>query len=834
MKRKLLFASSTLVLVLFFLTSHSLSQMFGTDPLERKSNYDVQHITINIKLDLESKILFGEVTTEIKPTEEELVSFKVDAVGMNIKSVKGWYHNHTDDPKLAEQFEDLKFDYNKIEITVYPKGKLKKGFSYKYKVEYETTDPEKGLYFISPTSTFPDKPYQVWTQGEGEDNRYWFPCYDYPNDFATTEIFVTVDKKYQTLSNGINKSKIENPDGSATWHWSQDLPHVSYLVMLAVGNWDIIEDSWDGIPIYSFVPLGKKEWGQRSYRNTTDILKFFSEDIGFRYPWGKFSQVAVQDFIYGGMENTGAVVLFEGSCYDEKTEPDYTARNLVAHELAHQWWGDVVTCSNWSEMWLNESFATYYQCLYTEHHLGKDEFDYNIYRNGNDAIKADSTTARKPIYMASGLSVNTYDKGSVVLNMLRYQLGNERFRKAMNLYIEQNKYQPVVTDDLIKAVNEATFNPMLDYNKEWSWFFDEWIYSAGQPEYKVSYNYDEASKRLKIISEQVQRMDSSSLFRTPVPVEIITAGTTESVFAIPGPAGDPSSVYVELDSKPVCVIFNKGNEVLCKLYFSKPKSDWLYQLKNSQNAIDRITALNGLKDFVNDDDVIEAISAAMRKDNFWGVRTEAVKIISGSKNSCVTEVFMKYMIDEPDPRVRRSYLLSLKEVLNNHPDEKENTAVIQFFLTNLISNETSYYAAADAVTALSEILAPDKIYDAVIPYIEMDSHADIIRRSVLTALDRSKDPRSKDVFTKYGKIGSTARVRNIAITGLGEYLNTQEVIEFLNSILNGSPRSTQGVVLRLLQKAKDSSSLPYLQELYENSNDDKFKSRVQVVINSLK
>jgi len=807
--------------------------MFGQEPTERIRTYDVQHIKLEISVDPEAKTVSGLVYTSIVPIENGFSEFEVDAAGMTIESVwldpKGSmtisYDGNT--KRKGYYYTDLKFTYDKKKVKV----TLDKAYSEKdtlnYVIAYMTTDPEKGLYFIAPTETFPNKRYEVWSQGEGEDNRYWFPCYDYPNDMATTEMYVTVSSRYQTISNGVLKNKFDKLNYT-TWHWSNDKPHVSYLVMLGIGNWDTISTSWDGIPVISYVPPGRKSWGENSYRQTADIMKFFSEYIGFRYPWGEFRQVAVQDFIYGGMENTGAVVLFEGSVYDEKTEPDYSATGLVAHELAHQWWGDVVTCKNWNEMWLNESFATYFQCLYKEHQLGKDEFDYNIYNNGINAIKADSTS-RKPIYIRDGLTTNTYDKGSVVLNMLRNMIGDDKFRKTMNLYITKNQFKPVVTKDLVDALHTAIDDPLLDQMPaNLSWFFEEWIYKAGQPEFKADYTYNEDTKELTLNAVQVQNTDSSSVFKTPVPVEIVTEGGKQNLWM--ETSAEIKTYVLKLDSKPLNVNFNKGNKVLCKLYFSKPKADWLYQLNNSTDAIDRLTALNGLKDFINDDDVIEALRTTIRNDTFWGVRNEAVKVIANSRNKSVTEIFMKYMIDESDSRVRRTYLLNIKNILNYHPEEKENIAVLQHFLTNLIAGETSYYAAADAVTALSDILDKDKIYDAVIPYLEMDSHVDIIRRNVLTALARSKDPRAKDVFLKYGKIGSTARVRNIAITGLGDYLNDPLVIEFLNNSLKGSPRSTQGAILSLLLRAKNPSSLPFLNDIANSSNDQRFIERVNRVI----
>ena len=833
---KQIYFSLHILLFISLLNFNLYSQPFGQEPTERKSNFDVQHIKLDISVDPENKFVTGKTYIKLVPAEINFSQFELDAVGMNINNVeldpKGpmiiSYSGKT--KRTGYYLKTLKYDYNKTKLKIYLDSSYTLSDTLNLIIHYNTTDPEKGLYFVSPTAEFPNKRYEVWSQGEGEDNRYWFPCYDYPNDKATTEIIVTADKKYQTISNGVIIKKEEFPEVTK-WHWVNDQPHSAYLVMLGIGTWDTISTSWDGIPIISYVPPGMKQAGENAYRQTADIVKFFSEYTGFRYPWHEFRQVAVQDFIYGGMENTGAVVLFEGSVHDASTEPDYSATGLVAHELAHQWWGDVTTCKNWNEIWLNESFATYFQCLYKEHELGKDEFDYNIYNNGINALNADSTQ-RIPIYTRSGPGANTYDKGSVVLNMLRNLIGDEKFRKTMNIYITDNAFKPVVTKDLLDALHKAVDDPMLDQKpSNYSWFFEEWIYSAGQPEIKADYSFDEKTNELTINAVQVQRLDTSSVFRTHFPVEIITSKGIQNIFM--QTSTEPSSFKIKLTEKPLNVNFNKGNKVLCKLYFTKPKSDWLYQLKYSPDAIDRITALNGLKDYLNDDSVIDFIKQDLRRDSFWGVRYEAVKILAGSMNPKVVETYMKYMIDEPDPRVRRAYLLNLNKVLNNHPEEKKNTDVIQYFLTNLIKYEPSKYAAADAINALGQILEKGKIYDAVIPFIDMDSHVDIVRRNILSALERSGDPRAKEVFLKYAVYGSTARVRNIAINAFENYLNDPEVIELLNNKVLDNTRSTQNTILRLIEKAKNPSSKPFLEKLYNNSNDDRFKERVNTVIKLL-
>lgn len=818
------------LLLLSLLNATIFAQMFGQEPTERQSTYNVQHILISVKLDLEAKTVNGWTQTVITPEDNNFNSFEVDAVGMDVTGVLLVNAKKTDINNSA--FTELKYEYDKRKIKVDLEKNYKKGDTIIYAVTYNVTDPEKGLYFIAPSAAFPNKPYEVWSQGEGEDNRYWFPCYDYPNDKATTEMYITAAGKFQTLSNGVLESRKDNTDGTSTWHWVNTLPHSSYLVMLAVGNWDVVEENWEGIPISSYVPVGQKEWGERSYRQTKDIVKFFSESIGYKYPWGKFSQVAVQDFIYGGMENTGAVVLFDGSVYDEKTEPDYNATSLVAHELAHQWWGDVLTCKNWNEIWLNESFATYFQCLYFEHLYGKDDFDYNIFKNGNESVKADSTNSRKPIYIREGLTTNTYDKGSVVLNMLRYIVGDEKFWKTMNIYITKHQFTSVVTKDLVDALH-AAINPtvMRGIPANLNWFFEEWIYKAGQPELKVSYDYDENTKEISITAQQVQRMDSSSVFKTPFPFQIITAGGKQDITMETGI--EPKTYKIKLDSKPLCVIFNKGNKVLSKIYFSKPKADWLYQLTNSEDAIDRITAIRGLKDFINEDDVINEITRVMKFDKFWGARYEAAQMLSNSTNPLAQDSYIKNLIDEPDSRVRRSYITGLGNMYEKNPELKESKAVLEFFLTNLIANETSEYAVADGITALAKIVDRDKIYNVVAPYAERESHVEVIRRNVMSALEFSKDPSALDILLKYAEVGSTSRLRNAAIRALENYLDNQAVIDFLNKKLLEKNRSTQNTILGLLEKAKNPTSKEYIEQLLASTNDDGFKKKISETLEKM-
>ncbi len=822
----------SILFTLFHFVFLSPARMFGQEPLERERTYDVEHIKIEVKLDLQKKTLDGTVTTLIRPLADRLSSFKVDAVGMNIKSVKEWYHVHTDNPDIAEQFAAIKFEYDNKELTIIPSHSIAKNYPYKYQVEYSVTDPEKGMYFISPDSLFPHKPFQIWTQGEGEDNRYWLPCYDYPNDKAETETYITIDSKYTSISNGSLIETGDNPDGTKTWHWKLNHPHSSYLIMIAAGEFDIIEDSWNDIPVYNYVPVGKKEEAVKSFDLTPDMLKFFSEYIGYAYPWKRYSQVVVKDFIYGGMENTSVTVLTEASIYDDRTPPDYTAVGLVAHELVHQWWGDVVTCRNWSEIWLNESFATYFEALYRGYAFGKDEFDYEIYRNGQNAIDAD-TVKRRPIYTRRGLTVNTYDKGSVVLDMLRYLMGDDDFRKAMNIYITRNEFGSVVTGDLMTALSEVYNDPLMDrVPRDFSWFFDEWIYKAGQPEYSASYVYDEPGNKVLFKVRQIQKPDSiTSIFRIQIPVQVITEKSKLDYTLVCDTA--LKTYTFSLDSKLKSVIFNKGNKVLCKLYFSKPKEDWLYQLSNCEDAIERVTALTGLRDFVNDEFAAGQIAEILKHDKFWGVRYEAAQVLSLSKSADVPSVLMECYRNEADSRVRRSILLALGKLKKNCGQCIDSKTLTDFILSS-VNSEQSYYAIGDGISSLTYFVPKEELYGLVIPYVHMESANEIIRRSVIAALDSSNDPRAIDILIENSLRGKYPRQRVAAVNALEDFVIEQKVVDALNGLMFAKNRWVKLNALSALEKAGSKSSIPYLEKLLSMTNDESVKNAVNKVLENIK
>jgi aminopeptidase N len=779
---------------------------------ERIKTYQVLHIKIEVKLDLIKKTVEGVTTTTIVPLKNNFKSFEVDAAGMEIKKIGLIKHSNS-------KFTVLEYDYNKKEINVHLKHSYGLKDTLIYTVSYSTHDPESGMYFISPDSLFPDKPCQVWTQGEGEENHYWFPCYDFPNNKATTETIITIDSNYITLSNGQLLSVKTNSDGTKTWDWAEDIPYSSYLVMLAAGKLDVIEDKYDNVPVYSYVPEGEKDIAFKSFDKTADMVRYFTDITGFSYPWGRYSQIVVKDFIYGGMENVSATVLTDASIYDDKAAPDYSAYGLVAHELSHQWWGDVVTCKNWNEIWLNESFATYFADLYDGYLYGKDEFDYDIFKAGEAAVKADSLT-RRPIYTNEPLTVNSYDKGSVVW-------------KALNVYITDHQFDNVVTQDLIDAFYKVSVMDPTEDRKpiDMKWFFDEWIYKAGQPEYSAAYDYNKDSNIVHLTFNQQQKVDSStSIFHETVPLEIVTEKSKLEYGIVSDTI--PKTYNFTIDAPLLSVIFNKGNKILCKLHFSKPKEDWIYQLENSEDAIDRINAVKGMKNYIDDTEVIERLTKAVTADKYWGVRSEAATMLGFSTIKEVPNSLMQNYAFEKDARVRRSILLALGEMKQKNPGIAD-TKTLQDFVMNAINSDSNYYVISDGIEAVSRIAEKDKIYELVSPFAERSSHAEIIRRMVMSALIKSKDERAKEIFMKYAVIGAYPRLRVAAVKGMGDYLKDKNVIDCLNSLLTTKNRWVLYGVISELEKAGSPSSKPYIEELMKKTNDDDLKNALEKALKSI-
>ena len=454
--------------------------------------FNIKHIKLDLDIDLEREYIICKEYITIQSIAEKLGIITLDAAELNIKSVKGKgvLDFNTIDDKLNICIEPISNE----EITL--------------EINYDAK-PRRGLYFIKGK----DKDIQVWTQGEATDSKYWFVCVDHPNMRFTSEIIVRVPKEFMAISNGRLIESFEK-DNKNVYHWLEEHSHPAYLTSLVIGSFNKVDDTYNGIQLSYYIPKDRAiDEAMLSFINTKDMIEFFEEYTGIKYPYEKYSQVVVKDFIYGGMENINATTLTIDTLHDRKAHLDFTSDHLVSHELAHQWFGDLVTCRDWQHLWLNEAFATYFDALYWKKSRGNDEFDYYMLQLAEEYFEECRKRYRRAIvtnvYKTPDdlFDRHTYEKGACILHMLRMLIGEKNFKKAINLYLTRYKFSNAETDDFRKCIEELGFGVEQ--------FFEQWLRRAGHPELKVEINNIGNVPNIKITQMQEE------LFTFPLDIRVV-------------------------------------------------------------------------------------------------------------------------------------------------------------------------------------------------------------------------------------------------------------------------------------------------------------------------
>jgi aminopeptidase N len=675
----------------------------------RNRDYDVLHYKIEVSFDEAQRKVMGTVSTTLVPFTPGLTHVIFDAEEMTIDSVslaRGKTLTFTTGPKTLDILLDRMYSYRDT-ITV---------------VTHYWCTPRRGLFFIQPDSAYPHVPWQIWTQGEDMDNHFWFPCYDFPNDRATTEVLATVRSSYTALSNGKLLGVTEDrKKGTKTFHWKESKPHVAYLVMLAIGEYAVLKDTVGKLPLEYYVYPEQVDDARICFRPTPDVMTFFSRVTGVPFPWEKYAQVLIHDFTVGGMENTSACSLLDhATVYDARQRVDHSSSSLIAHELAHQWWGDLVTCKDWRHLWLNESFASYFDLLYHEYSLGRDEFDYSTYEAQQAGINNDKTLGRKPIVSVGSYGANLYPRGASVLHMLRYLLGDSLYFRSLHHYLIKHQYGVVETNDLKVAIEESTGQNLY-------WFFDQWVYKAGYPIFAVSSTWVDSTKQVRLHVEQTQRLDSLTVvFRTPVDIEITTAAqravhrveilTRDTVFVFPAA------------EKPRMVLFDEGNWLLKETRFDKSDEEWLTQLREARNPINRLLAAKHLGLAASGQKFVPALIDRIQHDPFWAVRRESITMLglsSSSTDSSWTGARAALIGAARDskPAVRAAAVALLTDSADAGIRETLRAAL----------NDSTYTVVAQALRALAKA-DPRGSIGIFGAHLGMPSHQDIISTTALDAL----------------------------------------------------------------------------------------------------
>ncbi len=547
MKFRKLFFIFTVFLFLF-----NFSQTFAQD-FNRQRTYDVQHYKIQIKFDREKKIVFGDTTISLKPLKENFKTLELDAAELKFDSVR-----------LENENNELKYKLDRDKIIIelgksfQPNDLITLRFQYSCK-------SKKGIYFVPEKKDGKKIVHseQIWTQGEPDEARYWFPSYDFPDDKATSELLITARSDEKVISNGELVEKKENGDGTAVYHYKMPIPYSTYLTSFVVGKYSKTSDFYKNIPLGIFIYPGEETVIPLAFSDTKEMFRIFENVTGIDYPFNKYDQTIVDNFVLGGMENITATTFSDKEIFLARFANlrGFTI-DLVSHELAHSWFGNLVTCRNWAELWLNEGFATYMEAVYRGKMFGKNAYSTKIREDADIYLYGDAVnnykhglfnlTADKTDKLFKYPNI-TYNKGSLVIHLLMETVGEEAFWKAVNIYLNRHKFSNVETTDLQKVMEEVS-------GKNLDTFFKQWVHGIGHPKLEIEPVFDSKNKKLNLTILQIQKGDKvPEVFNFPLEILIQTeSGERIERILIDKKTGTFS---FDVTQKPLGIILDKNTKM---------------------------------------------------------------------------------------------------------------------------------------------------------------------------------------------------------------------------------------------------------------------------------
>lgn len=684
--------------------------------------HDLIHTKLEVSFDWQNQHVLGKAELTLRPYFYDSDRVTLDAKVFDIHSI-------------TLDGEMLEYDYDFSQLDIKLNKTYNRDESYTLVIDYTAKPNEgpssgsaaitsdKGLFFIDPLDENANKPTQIWTQGETENSSRWFPTIDKPNERCSQEIYITVDKKYQTLSNGRLLSSVENNDGTRTDYWKQEKPHAPYLFMIGVGEYAVVKDKWKDLPLMYYVEQEYEDDAKLIFNHTPEMLEFFSSKLEYKYPWDKYAQIVCRDYVSGAMENTGAVVFGEFVQKKSREFEDTNNDDIVAHEMFHHWFGDLVTCESWSNLTLNEGFATYSEYLWREYKYGHENAEKKRMSDLNQYLMSAGQSGTHDLIdfeyenKEHMFDAHSYNKGGLIVHMLRNHIGDDAFFSALNKYLVDNAYTDVEAHELRLAFEDVT-------GQDLNWFFNQWFYDQGHPILEVDYEIDSLTSAVKINVEQTQNTDDNpTIFRLPVKTVLYYASGKTSIHDLVIDRRKQDFRIPVEGELPVVAVLDGTHDILAVIKERRSEQDYYNLFKYSNEYEDKTKAIKNLKgtpglknildiaiehssseirsqvvNFLNDDDPRIANLAlndesstvrtlALKKSNdlelakklidtdpsFWVV-SEALKIIAYADQ----ELAVKYA-DKLTQTYHKPLISKIAEVYSGTGDEK----YLKFFEDNL-------------------------------------------------------------------------------------------------------------------------------------------------------
>lgn len=773
---------------------------------------DIRHVLIDVTPDFKARTIAAQTTLRFQPIAKPLRELKLDAVDLRITQVEstapiqGW--QNTDRHLIVTFRADLP-PSAEVSLTV------------RY-----TAEPTAGLFFRTPEMGYPAGDSHLFTQGEPISHRHWFPCFDAPNEKFTSETICRVPEGMTVVSNGRLVSEEKDPaTGLTAFRWLQDKPHVNYLIALVAGNFRKLEARHRDLELSFLTPPSEFPWAASSFADTQAIMAYLEEETGVPYPWAKYAQACVHDFVAGGMENTSLTILTLDTLFPPETGNIRSSQGLVAHELAHQWFGDLVTCKDWSHLWLNEGFATYFEALFDGHKHGRDHLHYNLWQKAQSVLGVENDTT--PIvwrdfgHPYDQFSFRAYPKGAWVLHMLRSQLGPDLFRRCVKTWLERHAYGVVVTEDLNSVIEELSgrsFDP----------FFDQWVYHAGVPELEVTYAWEEQTRLARLSVRQTHTVsDKVRLFRFPLPVRFTTpAGTVERTFNIQAKAED---FYVALPAKPTRLRVDPDYTLLAKMRVELPNDLLHAQLEDPDDSLGRllaVTTLSGRKD----QETIDRLKKRLNEDAFHGVRIEASKALRAAHTEEALEALLA-STRQPDDRVRQQVHEDLRAFYRESALQAARAA---------IDGERNPDVQAPLIRALAAYASPET-KALLLRLLGTDSFRNAVADAAIDAMRGQDDPayiaplldtlRTREAaFTTHGYTSAMK-----ALAWLARHQENRDAVrEFLASKLDHPKPSVRRDAIEALGTLGDPKALPKIETFARGGKDSPERTAAEAAVSTLR
>ncbi len=805
----------------------------------------VEHIFLDISLDIPNQSYHGTCSITLTPIRDGINRLELDAVNLNIQSVQ-----------IDEGSQNFDYDGEKLSVQLEQPTQVNKRIV--IAIAYLVEKPQRGIYFIKPDKHYPNKPTQVWTQGEDEDSRFWFPCFDYPGQLSTSEIRVRVPKPLIAISNGELIATQEDGD-EKIYHWSQQQVHPTYLMTLAVGDFVEIGSEWKGKPITYYVEKGREEDAQRSMGKTPRMTEFLSEKYGYPYAFPKYAQVCVDDFIFGGMENTSTTLLTDRCLLDQRAALDnQNTESLVVHELAHQWFGDLVVIKHWSHAWIKEGMASYSEVLWTEHEYGAEAAAYYRLLDARSYVAEDSSRYRRPMVThvyREAIELydrHIYEKGSCVYHMIRAQLKDDLFWKAIQTFVQDNAHKTVETVDLLRAIETATGHNLL-------FLFDQYVYRGGHPDFKVAYAWDADSKLAKVTVTQTQATSgnhgsSSNLFDLKIPIGfgyVPQEGVKNEELRVISKENTPhsktftvrvheyeQSFYFPLEEKPQFISFDVGNNYLKTVSLEYPIPELKAQLEFDPDPISRIYAAEALAK-KGGLEVVKALSCALKKDPYWGVRAEVATQLAEIKLDQAFDGLVAGLQDS-SAHTRRAVVEALAKIKT-----QESYQAMEELLQK---GDPSYYVEAAVARSIGAIAATGEQKHNEVQVLDLlksvlDQRAgwnEVVRSGAIAGLAEFKTSEAAlNLVMEYTVLGVPQPLRLAAIRALGKIsvgqntANVERILERLAEISQDTFFLTQVAAVTALGQMETPKAISILGAIAHRTPDGRVRRYCEEEISRL-